>query len=231
MTSGLNARLSSAACFIRQDAVFADIGTDHAYLPLFLLGSGRVSHAYCTDINEGPLQSARANAERMGLDDRITFRLTDGAVGLENEGITDYSICGMGGELIGSIISASDHLRSKDLCLVLQPMTRQEYLREFLYKNGFSIDAESYSFDQGKYYVCFSVSYTGAFRDLTLVESYFGIESSKYVNNSARIGYLKTKIKALERAMQGKKTAGQDASCELLLIKRAQEIIRSIDEK
>ena len=230
MTSGLNARLSSAACFIRQDAVFADIGTDHAYLPLFLLSSGRVKHAFCTDINEGPLQSARANAERMGLCEKITFRLTDGAVGLANEGITDYSICGMGGELIGSILSASEHLRSGQLRLVLQPMTRQEYLREYLYKNGFSIDAESYSFDAGKYYVCFAVSFTDCARELSLCESYFGVKNAEYLNNSARIGYIKTKIKALERAMQGKKTAGQDVSDELTLIGYAKEIIKGIDE-
>ena len=60
--SALNARLLCAAELTRQDATFADIGTDHAYLPLFLLDSGKIKFAYCCDINEGPLASARKNA-------------------------------------------------------------------------------------------------------------------------------------------------------------------------
>ena len=103
---GLNARLSSVAEFVRQDAIFADIGTDHAYLPLFLLGCGRIGQAYCSDVNAGPLERARINAAEAGLSDKITFTLADGAAALAGLGITDYAICGMGGECINkSIIS------------------------------------------------------------------------------------------------------------------------------
>ena len=63
----INARLLSAAELVRQGAVFADIGTDHAYLPLFLLECGKIPRAICADINEGPLNSARENAKAQGL--------------------------------------------------------------------------------------------------------------------------------------------------------------------
>ena len=59
----INARLASAAELTRQNAIFADIGTDHAYLPLFLLEEGRIEYAYCSDINEGPLASAESKAK------------------------------------------------------------------------------------------------------------------------------------------------------------------------
>ena len=101
----ISPRLLSAADFVRQDAILADIGTDHAYLPLFLLSEGRIKKAFCSDVNEGPLASARANADAAGLLDRVEFTLADGADALSGRGITDYAICGMGGELISDIVS------------------------------------------------------------------------------------------------------------------------------
>ena len=109
INSSLDKRLLSCADYVRAGAVFADIGTDHGYLPLFLLRSGRIERAYLSDVNEGPLSSARANAASEGLLDRCEFTLADGAAALSGKGITDYAICGMGGELIASIIDAAEH--------------------------------------------------------------------------------------------------------------------------
>ena len=146
----LNARLLSAAELTRQDATFADIGTDHAYLPLFLLDTGRIRYAYCSDINEGPLASAKRNAEERGRLSDTEFILTDGATVLAGKGITDYAICGMGGELIADIIDRAPHLKDSNVNLILQPMTKQEKLRTYLASSGFSVTNESYSYDGGK---------------------------------------------------------------------------------
>ena len=81
----LDGRLLSVARLVRQGAVFADIGTDHAYLPLALLNERRISRAVCSDINEGPLDSAKANAKDAGLFDKMTFHLADGAAALMDE--------------------------------------------------------------------------------------------------------------------------------------------------
>ena len=123
--SALNARLLSVAELTRQDAILADIGTDHAYLPLFLLDSGKIKFAYCCDINEGPLASARKNAEERARLGETDFILTNGATVLSGKGITDYAICGMGGELIADIIERAPHLKDVGLNLILQPMTKQ----------------------------------------------------------------------------------------------------------
>ena len=225
MTGGLsNARLACAAELVRQNAIFADIGTDHAYLPLFLLESGRINFAYCCDINEGPLASARRNAEERKETGRMDFILTDGAAVLKNRGITDYAICGMGGELIADIISRAPHLYEVGVNLILQPMSRQSTLRKFLAKEGFKILSESYSYDGGKYYVCLLATYTGICREIDEIEAELGSPSSEYRNTEARLGYLSTIYNARVRAMEGKIQGGMENPPERALVDAINEV-------
>jgi len=107
-------RLMSAAPFVR-GGVIADIGTDHAYLPVWLLLTGRVQGAVATDIREGPLRTAARTVERYGLSGKISLILADGLAGIEKYHPDDIIIFGMGGELIASIIekaSGSEILKS-----------------------------------------------------------------------------------------------------------------------
>lgn len=210
-------RLLSASGFVRQDAYFADIGTDHAYLPLFLLGEGRITRAVCADINEGPLESARRNAEEFGYTESVSFVLTDGACGLSGMGITDYAICGMGGELICKIIEDSPHLKAKGIRLILQPMSRQSTLRKYLAKSGFSILGEEYSLDGGKYYLCLAAEYTAEEREISDFEAEFGDVGPRAEFSPEKLGYFEMKIKALRRAAAGKRLSGQECSEEKLL--------------
>jgi len=210
-------RLLSASGFVRQGAYFADIGTDHAYLPLFLLGEGRISRAVCADINKGPLESAKRNAEELGYTDSVSFVLTDGAEGLSGMGITDYAICGMGGELICSIIENSPHLKDQGVRLILQPMSRQSTLRKYLAKSGFTTVGEEYSLDGGKYYLCLAAEYTGEVREISDFEAEFGEVGLRAELSPEKLGYFEVKIKALQRAADGKRISGQDCPEEKLL--------------
>ena len=230
-SSAFNARLLSAAKFVRQDATFADVGTDHAYLPLFLLDEGRVSFAYCSDINEGPLASAKRNARERGREGQMEFILTDGIADLCGKGITDYAVCGMGGELIADIILRAPHLRNPEINLILQPMSKQAHLRSFLAENGFRVIAESYSFDAGKYYLCLLASYTGECRRLSEVEAEIGIDCSKNEDTSAKIGYIKGRINALTRAYEGKKMGGETNIPEEKVLKALKAQLKSLGEE
>ncbi len=213
--SRISERLLSASKYVRQGARFADIGTDHAYLPIFLLSERRISHAVCADINKGPLDCARKHAEESGINGNIEFVLTDGASGLENKGITDYAVCGMGGELIADIIDRAPHLKDKKIRLILGAMSRQAHLRTYLYKNGFDIVNEDYALDSGKYYLILVAEYTGVPREISLAEAEIGMAKAP-LSDAAR-GYFEGKARSYLNAAKGKEKGG-DNSLDLMFI-------------
>lgn len=172
--AALDKRLVGAAQFVRRGAYFADIGTDHAYLPVYLLEQGVISRAIASDIREGPLLNARSTVESAGFADAVSLRLTPGLTGLEHEGLTDIAICGMGGEMIISILEAAPFVRDPNIRLILQPMSRWAPLRRYLTDNGFTIEKESISTSRGKVYTCLCVSYSGEITTLTPAEAEIG---------------------------------------------------------
>ena len=205
----LDARLRAAA-YVRQDAVFADIGTDHAYLPLFLLCEGRISRAVLADINEGPLAKAREHAAAYPFSDRLSFYQTDGLCGLEGLGITDIAVCGMGGELIADILSRAPFVRSGEIRLILQPMSRPAKLRAYLAREGFDILSETFVSAQGKSYVCLVAAYSG--RPYTLSPFALEFGQSPDINSEAFLSYLFTRERALSAAAGGIVQGGGDSN-------------------
>ena len=224
--TNLSGRLLSASEFVRQDAVFADIGTDHAYLPIFLLASGRIKRAVCSDINEGPLNSARRNAADAGVFDSISFHLTNGACELSGEGITDLAICGMGGELISDIIEAAKFLKSDKINLILQPMTKAAHLRRYLYSTGFEIAKESYVTDAGKHYVTMLVRYTGRCTDISDTFAELGTLIERENIADAEREYAEERLRALTRAINGKKQGGEGSDYETAVALAVEKILK-----
>ncbi len=167
----LDSRLGTALKYLRKGKILADIGTDHAYLPIYAVSNGYSSFAIASDINEGPVERARINISSYGASDKITVIRTDGLKGIDGFHPDDIAIFGMGGELIASIIDASPWVRDKGKRLILQPMTCADSLRFYLAKNGFRIIGETLSEDCGKLYVTiccepgyepYSISYSEA---------------------------------------------------------------------
>ncbi|MDP4120822.1 MAG: class I SAM-dependent methyltransferase [Bacillota bacterium] len=147
----LSPRLNLCAEYIRDGVSMADIGTDHAYLPVWLKITGQITSAIAADINIGPLQKAKETIEKYHADN-IETRLSDGLYSiLENEA-DDIVIAGMGGELIAEIISNCPWKIGATKHLILQPMTKPEVLRSFLFNNFFEIIKEQAVVDHGKIY-------------------------------------------------------------------------------
>lgn len=157
----LDPRLAKCAEFVREGVRVADIGTDHGYLPIWLLQAGKAQFAVAADINREPLDSAVRNAEKYGETERMRFVLSDGLHGLTAEDADDIIIAGMGGELILRIVSEAPWLCDAEKHLVLQPMTTAAQLRSGLAALGFWIDREEAVFDGKKIYSVLSVRFTG----------------------------------------------------------------------
>ena len=213
----LDARLRAAAAYVRQDAVFADVGTDHAYLPLFLLAEGKISRAVCSDVNEGPLAKAREHSSKYPFLSKMSFHLANGLEGLFGQGITDVAICGMGGELIADILSRAPFIKNAEMRLILQPMSRPEQLRRFLAAEGFFIEDETFVRAAGKSYACLCVSYRGVAYALSLFSEHFG--QNPDAKNEAFLSYLFEKEQALLTAAMGIERSGGDASAQRALLK------------
>ncbi len=132
-------------------ARIADIGTDHAYIPIYLVENGISEKAIAGDVCEGPVEIAKANIEKNNLADKIEVRLGSGLSVIKKGEVDTIIIAGMGGQLISEIIDA-DIEKARECSLVLQPMNAQYELRKYLIKNGFSITDEDLAVEGFKVY-------------------------------------------------------------------------------
>ena len=142
----LTPRLEMILRNVKADCV-ADIGTDHAFIPIALAQMGK--RIIATDANVGPLNSARKNVEKYGLD--VTLRLGNGLAPLSIGEAEEIIMAGMGGELIKTIIS-DDFEKARTSRLILQPMNSQAELRRFLSESGFTVIAEDLAKEDRKIY-------------------------------------------------------------------------------
>lgn len=169
-----DSRLEAAASFGRNGARVADIGTDHASLPIYLVGNNKAPCALACDINEGPLRAAKLNIFSAGLTDLIDTRLTDGLDGIDDFAPEDIYVLGMGGELISRIILSSQLSRKAGVRLILQPMTHAHDLRRDLYANGFNIIDETLVNDRDRVYQIIVAEYDGIVREAGDAELWLG---------------------------------------------------------
>ena len=217
----LSRRLRAAADFVRPDSFVADVGTDHAYLPIALLSEGRIRGGVASDLRQGPLLRATEHIRRAGLEDRLTPILCDGLSALEPYAPEDIFILGMGGELIAGILGRAPWVKRGGVRLILQPMTHPELLRRFLLAEGFAIVGETLV-KEDKIYQILCAEYTGETAVWREVELLFGRE------NLRRGGPLLTELlcrweEILGARVSGKRSAGADASEEERLLQEIGE--------
>ena len=198
----LSPRLRMIAELIPKGVQFADVGTDHAYLPVWLILQGVIDHAIAADLRSGPLDRAKETAEKYGVSQCVGFRLCDGLTGIKEDEADVIVIAGMGGETISHILSEAPWTRREEKMLILQPMSSQEDLRQWLAQNGSVIEKERIAREDKTLYTIMVVK--GGREDaMTQAELVAGRQSK----DPLRGDYLDLLISKLNRALAGQRAA------------------------
>lgn len=168
----ISPRLLACAEFVKNGARVADIGCDHGYLSIYLLTNGIAQGAIAADINAGPLDSARRNAQKYGVADKMCFCLSNGVANVPRD--FDTLVCaGMGGITMISILEAAPWLKNGQYRLILQCQSKTPALRQYLFENGWQIVRERILRDGRFLYTVMEVCWQAVSSPMTAGEFYF----------------------------------------------------------
>ncbi len=202
----LRPRLQMLAAMVRDGIRIADIGTDHAYLPAFLVRSGKCSGGIAADLRKSPLENAAETLRIYQVEDRVSLRLSDGLDCILPEECDDIVFAGLGGTLIVEILARTPWVRDAEKRLILQPMTHSEDVRRFLCENGFSILREDACRDDGRDYVAFCAAYTGETQDRGGLYHFLG--AHPLPGNEASLRYAQKQMRRVYTRRDALKSIG-----------------------
>ena len=221
----LDKRLQTVAALVRPGSRIVDVGTDHGYLPVYLVNEAICPAAIAADLRPGPLEAARRHVFATGLAESIALRLGDGLEPVAPDEVDDIVIAGMGGETIQAVLSAAPWTAAGEHLLLLQPMTKTEYLRKWLVDNGYTFTQERLAFDKEHLYPVFAVR-GGKQPPLTAAQEYGGV----LLDGDPLYGtYLDERIGKLEKAIEGLRRSVSSGNA--VKVKYLTEICRVLKEK
>lgn len=225
----LSKRMKAVADLAGMGDCLADVGTDHGYIPIYLLEEGRFQRGIAMDVHEGPLLRARENIQSHGLSDRISCRLGDGLERLGKGEADTVVIAGMGGSLIIRILTEGAEVLKEVSRLVLQPQSEIAKVRDFLQEQGYQIEKEHMVLDEGKYYQAMRIGH-GRMEKLLPEEAKYGPFLLKE-NDSCLKEYLNREEQKFREILESLQDGGnektkkrmEELNVELLLIEKAKE--------
>ena len=148
----LSKRLAAVAGMVTEGSRLVDVGTDHGYLPIFLVEEKKIPSALAMDINRGPLKKAEEHITALGLEDYIETRLSDGLLAYQKGEADSLVIAGMGGNLMVKILSEGKERLSGLRELILEPQSDPDRVRLWLTLHDFVLADEDFVEEDGKYY-------------------------------------------------------------------------------
>lgn len=156
----IDKRLEACAKMVTGKGTVCDIGTDHAYLPVYLIENKICDKVIASDINDGPLKYAKQTLEKYNCINSVILKKSDGSKNIDLSGVSDIVIAGMGGETIAQILK-NETRSARGINFIFQPMTRAAFLRKWLYKNGYEIICEEAVIQERFVYTVINAVYTG----------------------------------------------------------------------
>lgn len=205
----LDNRLKLCLNFIKNANIIADIGTDHAYLPINIINQNKAKKIYACDINPLPLKKARENINKYKMQDKIIPVLTNGLNGLEDKNLDTIIIAGMGAQIIIDIIKQAKFIKNSNINLILQPMKDAHLLRSFFIKQNFYIQKEQAIETKGKVYTVMLVNF-GKINNLTPNFIFTGKLNYKTTNAEILDKYINMQIKHLSNMLNSPRNSNKD---------------------
>lgn len=221
----LSPRLQAAAGLIGPLGGVCDVGTDHAYLPVYLALQGREGRLVAADLREGPLSRARETARRYGVTQKLEFCLSDGLENVTGANISWVVIAGMGGETVRGILQRAKWLEGSGVTLVLQPQSKHEELTAWLGENGWMLCDTAMAKDAGRIYPLFTVKQTEKCGAWDEAEIYASLAKKR----EPLLGeYLALRISMLKDALSGMYKGGDAMTERISAAKKSLEALETI---
>lgn len=194
----LSLRLKTIASMVDKCECVADIGTDHGYIPIYLIRNGVCKRAIASDINKGPVEKAKFNVRIEDLQDKIDCRLGGGLSTLKEGEVQGIVIAGMGGNLIRDIIEENIDIFKEAEFAILQPVQNPEVLREYIYSKGYKIIDEELCIDENKFYEIIKIRYDN---NVQIVDSIFYEVGEKLLSKNHPLvkDFIEYKIERCEK--------------------------------
>lgn len=149
---GLTPRLKEIYQMVPMVETIADIGTDHAYLPVALMQGKKAANVIACDVRKGPLERAQRTISQYGMEAHIETRLGNGLCALKEKEAQVVVMAGMGGNLMADILAQGQNVAETVSCFIFQPMQYPQMLRQYLYEHHYLIVSESLAKEESKYY-------------------------------------------------------------------------------
>ncbi|MBX8936554.1 tRNA (adenine(22)-N(1))-methyltransferase TrmK [Enterococcus gilvus] len=226
----LSLRLQKAAEFVPQDARLADIGSDHAYLPVALMLQEKISYGIAGEVVVGPYESAKRQVAKNGLETSIDVRLADGLEAVElSDQVSAITICGMGGVLIRDILQRGkdkNRLSGKER-LILQPNVGERQLRQWLVNEHYTITHEAIIEENNKVYEVIVADKLSKAPEYSAKELFFGpvLLNDK---NAVFIAKWQHKLEKSEKILASLHQSDQDVAEKIQEVEQEIEWIKEV---
>ena len=234
----LSKRLQLVASLLPKGANFADIGSDHAYLPCFVCMNDPTAHAISGEINQGPYESAKQTVLAYNLTQRVDVRLGDGLSILDDNEVNEIVIAGMGGSLITSILEAGKKKLDNLDRIIVQPNIDERSVRQWFMDNGYTIESEKLLEENGHLYeiICARKNHDKQSLELSEKDLLFGPilrknKSKDFMNKWLAI-YKKQQriIKQMERSVHASEKRVNQFKAECKWMEEELQIAKKLDK-